>query len=295
MKDQVLLWVSLLGVLVFAPLAFTPPEISARVVTPPTAIIVLENKSASKIVGNSNAPYLNNLIGQGTRFTNYKEGISAGPSLPDYLQLVAGSSCGKTDDSVTAPDPGISNQCPSTLWNQLENAGHSWTLYMDQMPTTCYKGKTYVNKTTHDQYALKHNPGPMFSQLPNCTQHVLPFGWLDPTNMPDVSFISPSICNDMHGSKASWAEPTCVPNSPALIRRGDNWVKALVPDLLNNGVRVFVTFDESGTLYAVAAGPGIPHATDGKAYTHFSWLAAIEDKYNMPRLRGAQGANALPI
>ena len=268
----------------------------ATAATPPTVIIVMENKSASKIIGNPNTPYMNQLVGQGTRFTNYREGSATGPSLPDYLQLVAGSSCQETNDTVTAPDPLISSQCPSTLWNQLDNAGHSWALYMDTMPSACYTGKTYVNKAKHDQYALKHNPGPMFSQLPNCNQHVLPFGQLNPSNMPDVSFISPGICSDMHGSKATWAGPSCLPNSPALYQRGDDWLKAIVPDLLNNGVRVFVTFDEAGVLYAVAAGPGIASGVkNSSAFTHYSWLAAIEDNYNLARLRGAQGATALPI
>lgn len=262
----------------------------------PTAIIVLENKPRTKIVGNPNAPYLNSLRTQGVDYTNYREASSTGPSLPDYLQLTAGSSCGRTSDTVKFADPGISSACPTTLWSQLESAGRTWTLYMDVMPSACYKGSTF--KAGNDQYALKHDPGPLYAQLPNCAQHVKPFLDLNVTAMPDVSFISPSICNDMHGSKATWAPSSCFPGSAALIKRGDNWVKALVPGLLANGVEVFVTFDESGVLYAVKVAPGVtvharPRDVDTRALNHYDWLAYVEDRYGLPRLRGAIGRPGL--
>jgi phosphatidylinositol-3-phosphatase len=260
----------------------------------PTAIVVLENKSASSIVGNPAAPYLNHLLEVGTRFSNYREGDPAGPSLPDYLQLVAGSSCGRFSDVVSAPDPGISRACPSTLWNQLQRAGRTWALYEQKLPSPCYRGVTYASGG--DQYALKHDPGPMFSRLPNCLAHVLPFHSIDPSAMPDVSFITPSICNDMHGSAASWAPPNCAPGSQALIRRGDRRLRSLVPRLLAHGVVTFVTFDEAGLLYAVAAGPGVARGqVDDRPYSHYSWLRAIEHRYGLRLLRGATTARRLPI
>jgi phosphatidylinositol-3-phosphatase len=262
--------------------------------TRPTAIIVLENKSASRIVGNPAAPYLNTLLSLGTRFTNYREGDPSGPSLPDYLQLVAGSSCGKTSDVIVAPDPDVSRACPRTVWNQLQHAGRTWALYQQKLPSPCYLGSSFVSKG--DQYALKHDPGPMFSQLPDCRHHVLPLWAMDPTSMPDVSFITPSICNDMHGSSASWAPPTCRPGTDALIHRGDRHLESIVPRLLANRVRVFVAFDEPGLLYAVAAGPGIrPGATDDRPFTHYSWLRAIEHRFGLPYLGGAATAKRLPI
>ena len=293
-------WVNGFGVLALATIVVLPQargrkhEIPAP--QPPTAIIVLENKSAANIVGNASAPFLNSLISLGTRFTNYREADPRGPSLPDYLQLVAGSSCGRYTNSVRAPDLGISRACPTTLWNQLNDAGRTWKLYQDMMPSACFRGATFTDRALGDQYALKHDPGPMFASLPACARHVVPFSSLDAAHMPNVSLITPSICDGMHGSKASWAPASCVPGSTALVRRGDRWLAALVPRLLANGVVVFVTFDESGVLYAAAAGPGIPAgATDGAAYTHYSWLRAVERRYGLSYLGGASIARPLPI
>src|SRR3954447_11501962 len=108
-------------------------------------IIFMENHSASEVIGNANMPYLNSFATRGVRFTDFHEGNSTGPSLPDYLQLAAGSSCGMTTDAVTAGDPTVSSHCPTTLWNQLQAKGISWGVYMDGMPSACYGGSTYNN------------------------------------------------------------------------------------------------------------------------------------------------------
>ena len=41
------------------------------------AVIVMENKAYTKIVGSRNAPYINSLIPQGKLFTNYSAVIDA--------------------------------------------------------------------------------------------------------------------------------------------------------------------------------------------------------------------------
>ena len=65
----------------------------------------MENKSASEIVGNPNTPYLDGFSSDGVAPspTTAKAGL-VGPSLPDYLQVAAGSSCGSTSDAVVAGD-----------------------------------------------------------------------------------------------------------------------------------------------------------------------------------------------
>src|SRR5206468_4549658 len=121
-------------------------------------------------------------------------------------------------------------------------------------------------------------------------------------NMPDVSFIAPGICNDQHGSPKLQADGVtplyqdCYPDSPELMKRGDDWLAARVPAMLAAGATVFITYDESGVLYAAEQGPGIPSgATDSTAYTHYSLLAAIEDRFGLAKLGGAQGADVLPL
>jgi phosphatidylinositol-3-phosphatase len=265
----------------------------------PVVIIFMENKSASTILGNPATPYLNQFFNGGRAFTNYREGDPVGPSLPDYLQIAAGSSCGSTSDVVTAGDPNIGSACPTTVWNQLSDAGQSWGVYMEGMPTACYAGVTYGDPATDGPYALKHNPATPFPSVYGdpalCASHVLPYSSFDPAALPAVSFISPNICDDQHGStNTRWTN--CLEDSPELLRRGDDWLAARVPAMVAAGATVIITYDESGVLYAAEQGPGVvPGSVDPTPYTHYSILAAIEARYGLPALGGAQTANVLPL
>src|ERR1700692_595107 len=51
-------------------------------------VIVMENEAYTNIVGNSQAPYLNQLTAQGKLFTNYTA-VSQG-SNPNYLAMTSG-------------------------------------------------------------------------------------------------------------------------------------------------------------------------------------------------------------
>ena len=165
----------------------------------------MENHNRASIVGNTNAPYLNSLLSQGVNFTNYTEGSegAAGPSLPDYLVIAAGSNCGRTTDTVQGGDPGISANCPTTVWNQLETAGHTWAVYQEGMSGPCSPA---VSNTVNGEpgMAMKHDPARPFASIFTnqalCNTHSLPLSSFDRSSMPDVSFIAPTICNDMHGA-----------------------------------------------------------------------------------------------
>ncbi len=271
----------------------------------PLVIIVMENKSASQVVGNVNAPYLNAFYRGGRAFTNYREGNSTGPSLPDYLQLAAGSSCGSVDDSVVPGQFGSKQGCSTTVWNQLEKAGATWGVYMDGMPTACASQVNYRNVALDTPYALRHNPATPFDSIWSdqalCKAHVLPYTSFDAKSMPAVSFIAPGICNDHHGTPKAKADGTplyneCYPGSSELMKRGDDWLAARVPSMLAAGATVFITYDESGVLYAAEQGPGIlSGATDSTAYTHYSLLAAIEARFGLTKLGGAQSARVIPL
>jgi acid phosphatase len=265
----------------------------------PVVIIFMENKSASEIIGNPNTPYLDGFSSEGRTFTDYGEGDSVGPSLPDYLQIAAGSSCGSTSDAVVAGDPSIGAACPTTVWNQLTDIGQSWGVYMEAMPTPCYDGVSFGDPVTDGPYALRHNPATPFPSVfgdPTlCASHVLPYSAFDPAALPAVSFIAPNICDDQHGS-ASTQWTNCVEDSPQLLRRGDDWLAARVPAMVAAGATVVITYDESGVLYAAEQGPGVvPGSIDPTPYTHYSILAAIESRYGLPAFGGAETANVLPL
>lgn len=268
---------------------------------PPIVIVVMENHSASDVVGNAKMPYLNGLLASGTSFTNYREGSSAGPSLPDYLQIVAGSSCGATSDAVSAGRFGSAQGCPTTLWNQLEAAGASWGVFEDAMPTPCSSKVTYANDVLDTPYALKHDPAVPFASIWGdqalCKAHVLPFSAIVPSALPAVSFVTPGICNDQHGSNGSWTD--CKSKSAALDLRGDVWLEENVGPLIAADADVFITYDEgrkSPTLFAVGVGPSFsPGVADSTAFTHYSLLAGIEDAFGLPRLGAAAGATPIGV
>ena len=78
-----------------------------------------------------------------------------------------------------------------------------------------------------------------------------------PATLPDLSFVTPAYCNDMHGvKKASPTYPAdCQIGTQALIRRGDSWLAAHVPAWLNAGaIAVIITFDEGNTKSSVGIG-----------------------------------------
>jgi PKD repeat protein len=129
-----------------------------------------------------------------------------------------------------------------------------------------------------------------------CKAHVLPYSSLDPGALPAVSFVAPGICNDQHGAAAGNPYLNCQTGSAALTKRGDDWLAAHVPSLLANDATVFITYDESGTLYAAEVGPGISaNTTDDTAYTHYSVLAAIEQAYGLDKLNAAATATPIPL
>lgn len=285
------------GALVSA-IAFSP---AAAAAPPSIVIIVMENFSYAQLQAKipADRAYLDAFAAGGVRFTNYKEGTTKGPSLPDYLQMTAGSSCGKTKDAVVAADPSITAAgCTTTLWNQLQSAGVSWGVYGEGMPTPCSGVVNKASKPTGGPYVMRHVPAAMFASVYNaawCASHVLPLSSLNPASPPAVTFIAPNVCNDDHGSTgAQWVN--CIKDSDALLQRGDAWLASHVPPLLASGAQVFITFDESGTLYAVLQGPGVTAGTtNGGAFTHYSLLAAIEDRYGLPRLLNAATATPLPL
>src|SRR5690349_6242841 len=84
-------------------------------------VVVMENTSASSIVGNtSQAPYINSLASQYGYSSSYF-GVTH-PSLPNYLALTGGSTYGYTTDCAPSA-------CPVNATNiadRIEGAGKTW-------------------------------------------------------------------------------------------------------------------------------------------------------------------------
>jgi hypothetical protein len=252
--------------------------------TNPIVVIYMENKERSSVVGSTSATYQNALRAQGIDFT-HAYGVSH-PSLPNYLALGNGATDGKQGtDTISAGELSAS----PTLWNQLQNAGISWGVYEEDMPTAC------SGATTSGLYALKHNPATPFASVyhdaATCS-HVQPFSAFDVTHMPKVSFVAPNLCNDEHDCGIS---------------TGDGWLQAHVQPMLANGATVILTYDEGstsaginatsggGNIYTVVVGPHVSARVDAGQYNQYSILAAIEARFGLTRLNGAAGVTALPL
>lgn len=273
----------------------------ARAAPAPFVIIMMENHGLHTVLGDrTDMPYLNSLWRGGTSldFSNYA--VLAHPSLPNYLGMASGF----TQVSSDVVHPG--QYAGPTVWDQLTQAGVSWGIFEEGMPAACSTRITYNDPVTNGQYVLRHDPGIPFNTVFNSAecQQVQPLSALDYASLPAVSFITPNLCDDMHGLTATQLTGTgftnCLKGSGALEQRSDQWLSQIVPNLTAAGATVFITFDECcaanlSPMYALETGPAVTPGSDATSYSHYSVLAGIEDAYGLSLLGGAATANPIPV
>ncbi|MFC9676764.1 alkaline phosphatase family protein [Streptomyces sp. NPDC056949] len=246
-------------------------QAAAGVPTPDhTVVVVFENHAYNQVIGSSSAPYINSLKTNGA-------GLSASyalthPSQPNYFALFSGATQGITDDSCYTP--GFSSQ--PNLASELIAAGKTWGSYNEGLPsqgsTTCSSG----------DYARKHNPWFGFSNVPTSTAKTFAQFPSDYSTLPQVSFVVPDLCSDMHDCSVS---------------TGDTWLKnnlsAYATWAKTHNSLLVVTFDEDNrlagnkiptVLYGQQVTPG---ATSATTYNHYDVLRTIEDMYGLPHAGNA--------
>ena len=165
-------------------------------------------------------------------------------------------------------------------------------MYAEGMPIPCAPDNS-------GRYAVKHNPFLYYPAVTadhsSCTRHDVPFtqfaGDLSGTStLPDYSFISPDLCNDMHDCP---------------VAAGDAWLAAEVPKILaspaftQQNSLLAITWDEgtgiNNTVSAIFAGPAAKKGhISSTAYTHYSLLRTIELGWGLPALT-PNDANATPM
>jgi acid phosphatase len=282
----------------------------------PLIVVVMENRGYAGVIGNSNMPYLNQLWDEGAAgagpVTDYQQMYAvAHPSLPNYLALASGSTQGQAGtDTVTAGQ----FSAPS-VWDQLTAAGVTWGVYQEGMPGSCWSGVTYDDTAsggTDGQYVLRHNPATVFAPVYTSAecQQVQPLSALNLSALPQVSFVTPNICDDDHGIPSGSYDPyqDCVKGSAALLQRGDSWLDSHVAAWTGAGADVLITWDEGGgtagvngttngggRVAALLTGPGVAAGQDSAQYSHYSVLAGIEHLYGLPLLANAATANPVPL
>jgi hypothetical protein len=236
--------------------------------------IIMENKSASQIIGSSSAPYVNSLAARCGLATDYS--AVAHPSLPNYLAMVSGSTQGVTDDK-----PPSSHQLKGpSIFSQL---GMAWRSLEESMPSKCALASAGT-------YAVKHNPVAYFTTIRSaCGAQDIPL-----SSMPDISarftLVTPNLCNDMHDCS---------------VQTGDKWLAAFIPKILNSSTystgntAVLVTWDEndgssSNQVATVVISPTVAKGTrSSTAFTHYSMLRTTEEMLNLPLLGDAASATSM--
>ena len=169
-----------------------------------------------------------------------------------------------------------------------------------------------------DQYATRHNPFVYFAAItssPDCQKNVVDFTELagdlrSAATTPNLSYISPNLCNDGHDSP-------CADGREGGMVSSDVWLQKHIPTILDSPAykqdgMLVITFDEAdgarqgpkgavpggtagGRVGALVLSPFVRGGTTSdKPYSHYSLLATIEDTFSLPRLgyAGAPGLNA---
>jgi PKD repeat protein len=251
------------------------------------------------------APYMASLANSNAIGTQYL-GINHF-SEANYRALLGGDTFGCSNSGC----PPVSNP---NLVDRLESAGLTWKGYLENQTLASGCDTTY-----HEPYTPEHNPFVGFTDILNnparCSKIVLanPNGCpvtdcalvndLNSASAPNLMWLTPNNCDNMHGFTG-----IC----PSSIPTGDNYLKSLVPNILNSQTftkqrsALFIVFDEGNgycplngssedCVYAAWAGPlaKTSYATSN-LYNHYSWTRTIEANWNLASLT-SNDANAKPM
>ncbi len=256
-------------------------------------LILMENVNWPDIVNGNNAPYIKNvLLPQSSVASNMFIVPGSFGSLPQYLWLESGTNWGVATDSK---DPASHHFATTNHFViQLQNAGISWKAYQEDISgTTCPTASSGL-------YAAYHNPFVYFDDIylnpTRCTNHIRPYTELarDLTNntVARYNFITPNLCNDMHGGSG------CPPGNRILT--GDTWLANEIPRIMNspaysNRGAIIITWDEGtanaagpfGTivLSALAKGGGY-HITN--RLDHTATFRTLQEIFDVPLLYAAE-------
>lgn len=222
-------------------------------------VIMLENHSQSGVIGNPNAPFINQMAKTYALAAKYY-GVTH-PSLPNYIALTSGSTWWVNDDN---PNDRFDH---ANLVDQLEQRHIRWAAYMEAMPGAGYLGDFYPGPQAK-LYASKHNPFVLYDGIRNNPARlgrIKPYTALaDDLNgprPPDFVWISPDQCNDMHGGVTvaipGHAETPCPyssarddANDAALKQKADAFVREAVTTIMASRAwtrrsAIFLITDES--------------------------------------------------
>lgn len=263
-------------------------------------VILLENESAQDILGNSAAPYINQIAGQYAIATQYY--AVTHPSLPNYIALTSGSTHSLDGRDCTVADDCHVAGSNTNIADEIEASGHTWAAYMESMPSPCYVENS-------GNYAVRHNPFVYYDDIRNgannrCASHDLPYDsasfqhTLTQNQVPDFVWITPNLCHDGHNACGGDA-----------IAHTDTWLSQNVPPILassafQQGGVLFIAWDEgkdNGACCGLSSGGGRvallvisplvrQNYQSSVAYSHYSLLCTIEESWHLGLLNNSDPA-----
>ena len=277
-------------------------------------VIALENQGSAAVYANSDAPYINGLMMQGGSATMYGDVLAAAvPSEPHYVWLEAGtnvfSDCTfSTDNDVSPANSTASTQHLVTQMAALPTP-KTWRAYQEGLNSST--GACPI--ASNGQYAAKHDPFVFFQDVSGsppskttsgCSAHHKAFtvgglqADLAANDVADYTFITPDLCNNMHGGICTNG---CLGSFTlsACVSAGDTWLSQIVPSILtyiqaNDGV-LLIVWDEpetSGTQPFVIIGPHVKaNYSSPLAFSHDSYLKSLQEIMGVPVFSNVSAAN----
>ncbi|HEX6498874.1 MAG TPA: alkaline phosphatase family protein [Micromonosporaceae bacterium] len=219
-------------------------------------VVVLENRAATQVIGDPQAPWLNGLAARGALFTDAH--AVTHPSQPNYLALFSGDTHGVIDDHCPVSLSG------PTLAGQLRTAGGSFVGYSEGLPEPGYTG------CSAGRYARKHAPWVDFPDLGSAVDQPLTALPRDFAALPTVAFVIPDLCHDMHDCS---------------VATGDAWLRDHLDGYLTWAAShrsvLVVTFDEDDRdhgnhIATIVAGARVVPGRYGDPVDHYRLLRTVE-------------------
>jgi hypothetical protein len=284
-------------------------------------VIMMENTGYDSLIGNPNAPFINDAAARFGLASNYFGVIH--PSQPNYIAITAGQTGVDSDNDETLDAPNIADQ--------IEASGRTWKSYSQSL-SLC-NGNVLAHACGNQLYERKHNPFVSFADIqsnPARLANVVDLTQLDADlasgNVPSYSFIDPDQCHDMHGRGGGGsADPCDFSQVQGLIAAGDaflqEWVGKIIasPAWDGNSV-IFIQWDEADFTNSGDFGFGddtgccdsvpnhggghvlsivISHSnhsavTSNTAYNHYSVLRTIEEGWQLGCLGAACDITNVP-
>jgi hypothetical protein len=226
-------------------------------------VVIEENHDYSEIIGNTEAPYINDLAAGGALLSNYT--AITHPSQPNYFALYAGSTFGVTDnDAHSEPDP--------TLATILQGAGMTFTGYIEP------------------DSPAKHNPWESFPEGFTVEWDFSTFPTSDNfASLPSVSFVVPDQNNDMHDGTIQQGDTWLQTNIDSYAQ----WAKT------DNSVLI-VVWDEgdvspNNQVASIFYGAYVVPGSYDTAYNHYNLLSTILAAFNLTGPNDAATASAIQV